>query len=252
MKKLPSIPCLPGWIAAGVLGIIACIPTYFYVQLMPILMSLVIIGYCLISLMKRKHPEASKILWGLLTSMVILAVVIFTVTGVLILHASSGNPEAEHSYIVVLGAQVRPDGPSETLQERIDAACEYLLTHPQCTAIVSGGKGDDEHISEAQAMAQELHSRGIPEKRILLEDRSTSTWENLSYSLDIIQQHTGSRPESLGVVSSEFHLFRVGLQAQKHNLTIEGIPASTQDTSRYLHYFIREIAGVWHYILLGD
>ena len=68
---------------------------------------------------------------------------------------------------------------------------------------------------------------------------------------DIIQSITGSRPASVGVVSSEYHLFRTGLQAKAYGLEIVGIPAKTGSFDRWLHYFVREIAGVWHYILLG-
>jgi uncharacterized SAM-binding protein YcdF (DUF218 family) len=218
---------------------------------MPFLIGSVIAAYCAIHLIKTKKPVPAKILFRVMTSLVILAVLIFTVTGSLILHASRGNQEADCPYIVVLGAQVRPDGPSDTLRERINAAYQYLTAHPETTAIVSGGKGDDEHISEALSMAQELVKLGISPDRIRMEDQSTSTFENLTYSLDIIEESTGSRPTSIGVVSSEFHLFRVGMQAKAYGLTITGIPAKTGSFDRYLHYFIREIAGVWHYILLG-
>ena len=74
---------------------------------------------------------------------------------------------------------------------------------------------------------------------------------NCTFSLDIIEAKTGSRPNTLGVVSSEYHLFRTGLQARELKLDIIGIPAKTGSFDRWLHYFVREIAGVWHYLLLG-
>lgn len=243
--------CFVGWIAAGFLGVLALIPFYFYLRLMFGLLGAVIAGYCLIALLRKKRPEAARILWGSLTSLVIIGGLIFAVTGGLILHGGLGDPETPCDYILVLGAKVREDGPSLSLQERISAAYDYLIAHPQATAIVTGGKGDDEHISEAQCMYQELTGMGIDPQRILMEDQATSTWENLTYSLDLIEDRTGVRPNRVGVVTSEYHLFRTGLQAREQNLTIVGIPAETGSFPRFFHFFVREIAGVWHYILLG-
>ena len=116
---------------------------------------------------------------------------------------------------------------------------------------IANGFCNSEPMSEAKCMYDELVSMGIDPQRLLIEDQATSTWGNLTYSLDIIEEQTGSRPDTLGVVSNEFHLFRTGLQAEEYGLTIQGIPARTGSFDRWLHYFIREIAGVWHYILLG-
>ena len=100
-------------------------------------------------------------------------------------------------------------------------------------------------------MFQELTAMGIDPERIWIEDRATSTWENLKFSLDIIEEKTGSRPDSIGVVSSEYHLLRVGIQARDRGLAVLGIPARTENPLRWLHYFVREVAGVWHYFILG-
>ena len=251
MKKLRNIPCLPGWISAIVIGSWALFPTYAYVRLVPLAVSLVIVCYCLLRLLGRKKPEAARILRALFTTGVILGMTLVCVTGALILHDCFKAPAADCEYIVVLGAQVRDDGPSMSLRERINAAYDYLTAHPDTIAIVTGGKGSDEAMSEAACMWEELTAMGIPAERIWMEDQATSTWENLTYSLDIIEENTGSRPDSLGVVSSEYHLFRTALQAEKWGLEIRGIPAKTGSFDRFVHYFIREIFGVWHYILLG-
>jgi len=84
-----------------------------------------------------------------------------------------------------------------------------------------------------------------------MEDRSTSTWENFRFTLDLIEEKTGTRPEKLGVISSEFHLFRAGLFAKDCGIEAVGIPASTRWLSLKINYFLREAAGVWHYLILG-
>ena len=96
-----------------------------------------------------------------------------------------------------------------------------------------------------------LIARGINPERIWLEDKATSTWENLQFSLDLIEEKTGLRPETIGIISSEYHLFRAGLFADACQVESVGIPAKTTLKSQKLNHFLREVAGVWHYILLG-
>ena len=246
-----KIPCLSGFLTAAVLGCLGLIPTYLYVRMVPVLTAAVIILYCLLSILTQSKPRLGRWLRRLLTAGLILGVLVGTVTGGMILRSSKGIPESSCPYIVVLGAKVENNGPSPSLAERIDAACEYLVAHPDTVAIVSGGRGDDEPMTEAQCMYECLVQAGIAPERIIKEEQATSTWGNLSFSLDIIEDLTGSRPDTLGVVSSEYHLFRTGLQARGHGLEIQGIPARTESPVRWLHYFLREICGVWHYILLG-
>ena len=78
-----------------------------------------------------------------------------------------------------------------------------------------------------------------------------TTWENIRYSLDLIEARTGARPTRLGVLSSEYHLFRASLFARKNGVEFVGIPAKTSRLSQKINHFMREVAGVWHYILLG-
>ena len=251
MNKLRSIPCLPGWITALGIGLLALVPTYAYVRILPLGIGAIIAVYCLIGTFQKKHPEGTRVVRALFTTLMILGVTLFCVTGGLILHSSLSSPAPDCEYIVVLGAQVRDDGPSMSLWERIVAAKEYLEENPDTVAIVSGGQGGDEPMTEAQCMYDELIKLGIPAERLRKEENATSTWGNLTYSLDIIETETGERPTSVGVVSSEYHLFRTGLQAEGLGLEISAIPAKTGSFDRFLHYYVREVFGVWHYILLG-
>ena len=100
-------------------------------------------------------------------------------------------------------------------------------------------------------MFEGLTARGIDPSRLWLEDKATSTWENLHFTLDLIEEKTGNRPLSIGLVSSEYHLFRAGLFAKECGVEAIGIPAATSWFSIKLNYFMREAAGVWHYLILG-
>ena len=118
-------------------------------------------------------------------------------------------------------------------------------------AIVSGGQGEDEPITEAEAMYDELVKLGIDPDRIWLEEKATSTWENINFALDLVEERTGQRPQKLGVVSSEYHLFRASLFARECGVEFVGIPAHTSRLSQMINHFMREVAGVWHYLVLG-
>lgn len=180
-----------------------------------------------------------------------IGLTVIAVTEGLIIHASFGSPEEDVDYVLVLGAKVRPTGPSASLWDRIYAAADYLEDHPDTIAIVSGGQGDDEPCTEASIMSSELIALGIDHNRIRVEDRATSTWENLHFTLDLIEAETGQRPQKLGVLSSEYHLFRAGLFTKSCGVEFVGIPAHTSRVSQMLNHFMREVAGVWHYLLLG-
>ena len=84
-----------------------------------------------------------------------------------------------------------------------------------------------------------------------MEEKATSTWENLNFTLDLIEEKTGERPGKLGILSSEYHLFRAKLFAKECGVEAVGIPARTTRLSQRINHFMREVAGVWHYLILG-
>ena len=210
-----------------------------------------LICYFLIGILARHNIVTGKVLRTILSCLLCFGILIFLGTEIIILNASKGSPETDCPYIVVLGAKVNGTSPSLSLSDRIRAAENYLKAHPDTIAVLSGGQGPDEGIPEAECMFNELTKRGIAPERLWLEPHSTSTWENLNFSLDIIEEKTGIRPDSIGLLSSEYHLYRAGLFAKDCGVEAIGIPAATSWPSIRLNYFLREAAGVWHYILLG-
>lgn len=205
--------------------------------------------YYFLALLKRKHPKSAKRLIAALSVLLSTGLLAYAITLVPIFCAAAGQPEEECSYIVVLGAKVNGQSPSMSLWERIHAAYEYLSAHPQTIAIVSGGQGSDEGISEAQCMFHELTKMGIDENRIWMENRSTSTRENLNFSLALIEEKTGFRPDFIGLVSSEYHIFRATLVAEECGVQAAGIPAPTTWLTLKLNYYLREVAALWYYLL---
>ena len=252
--KIPKIP-LP-WLLCGLLAVFAyvlkfCLPGYGFSALVCLGLIGVIAFYTISKKLMSRFPKAVKWLRRIFTICLCLGLLLAGITEAIIIGASFGTPEAHCDYMVVLGAKVRVSGPSVSLWDRIYAARDYMQAHPEVIAVVSGGQGPDEPMSEAQAMYEKLVVLGIDPARLWIEDQATSTWANLNYALDLIEEKTGTRPDTLGVVSSEYHMYRAGLQAKDCGVEFVGIPAKTSRLSQAINHFMREIAGVWHYMILG-
>ena len=228
-----------------------CVPGYSFSALVCLCLIALILFYTFMPLVGLKYPAFTKITMRIFTVLLVIGLLVVGVTETVIIHASFGDPEEQVEYMVVLGAKVNANGPSVSLWDRICGAYEYLEAHPDVIAVLSGGQGTDEPITEAECMYRELAFLGIDPKRLWIEDQATSTWENLNYSLDLIAEKTGERPEKLGVLSSEYHLFRASLFADACGVEFVGVPAKTTKLSLRVNYFMREVAGVWHYLLLG-
>ena len=243
-------------VAAAVLGAMAfffkfMVPGYSFTALVCLLLIALILFYAFFPLLGGKFPRFTKITVRLCTALLCVGLLIALGTEAVIIKHSFGAPKEQVEYMVVLGAKVRSSGPSVSLWDRIYGARDYLQAHEDVIAVVSGGQGPDEPMTEARAMYEALVDLGIPPERIWLEERATSTWENITFSLDLIEETTGTRPEKIGVLSSEYHLFRASLLAKKCGVEFVGIPAETSRFSQKVNHFMREIAGVWHYLILG-
>ena len=195
--------------------------------------------------------KKSRTVIRLFTILLILLLIVFCITEGFIIHAARGQAEEPCDYLLVLGAKVNPGGPSLTLRSRIEAAYDYLTAHPDSIAILSGGQGPDEPMTEAKCMYDELVAMGIDPQRLWLEDQSTTTWENMKFSRTMLEEKTGAAPEKIALVSSEFHLFRAQLFARRFGFDPVGVPASTRLPFLTVNYFLREAVAVWYYLIFG-
>ena len=249
-------PNLLRWLAMIPLALIWYIFTflmagYSFTALVCMCLIGVLLFYNVCNWTKKRFPKSTRVVKTVFTILLCIGLLVVGVTEVLIIHASFGDKDESCEYMVVLGAKVRPDGPSVSLMDRIRAAADYLNEHPNVIAVVSGGQGGDEPMTEAQCMYEELTKLGIDPDRIWIEDKATSTWENLHFALDLIEERTGQRPEKIGLLSSEYHLFRAKMFAKECGVEAVGIPARTSRLSQMVNHFMREVAGVWHYLILG-
>ena len=147
------------------------------------------------------------------------------------------RPAERTECVLVLGCQVVGENPSQMLTDRLDAALELLEAEPKAVCIVSGGKGANESVSEAEAMRRYLAERGVPEERIIMEDGSFSTAENFRNSAEILR---GLGIESnITVVTSDFHQYRAHIYAEREGLSVSHHSART-GVRVFLNHIIRE------------
>ncbi|MBE6990863.1 MAG: YdcF family protein [Ruminococcaceae bacterium] len=144
--------------------------------------------------------------------------------------------------VIVLGCQAYADGrPSTMLQNRIDAAYDYLTAHPEAVCIASGGMDDQENITEAACIRTTLLSMGIAPERIYLEDASGSTYENMAFSAALIREN--GLDTRVVLATDNFHQYRSQFFARQAGLT----PCAS-GCAAYLPmvpgYWAREVAGV--------
>lgn len=206
--------------------------------------------YLLLPHLAKKKPRLARLLLVAASVAMGIGVIAAAVTGVIIARACGGRGVA-CDYVVVLGAGVNGTVPSLSLRERLNAAYDYLIAHPEAICVVSGGQGNGEDITEAKCMFDDLTARGIEPERVWMEDRATNTQENIRFSLNLIEEKTGTRPSEIGLVSSEYHLYRAELLARSENVSAYGIPARTSWVTLRINYFLREIVAVWYYTILG-
>ncbi len=152
------------------------------------------------------------------------------------------NTQKSLTYIIILGAQVRGTKITDSLKRRLDAALVYLNRNPDTCVIVSGGQGKGEALSEAAAMAGYLYKHGIDKARIVLEDTSTSTWENLRNSSKII----GDLKQPVGIVTNNFHMYRALQIAKQIGYSDASGIAATSNPVLQVNYLVREFfAVIW-------
>lgn len=224
----------PGYDFSGLffLGLAALIPMYAVLGRIP-------------------RPKLRKGLRRMLTMVLCIFFTAVAVTWGIIASSARGTEDPHAEYLIVLGAGVNGTVPSRSLAERLNAAYDYLSTHPDAVTIVSGGQGDGEDITEALCMYNYLTDAGIDPDRVWMEDQATSTLENLEFSLDIIQERSGTRPGRVAIVSSEYHLHRAGIFAGWLDLEAELVPARTGMPLLRWNYYLREVFAVWYYSVFG-
>lgn len=180
--------------------------------------------FCLAVLVQKEFFTTYKKIGMIFNGIVAIGVIVLVILCGMVATEFTAVGNENLDYIIVLGAQVREDGPSVALRYRLDKAIYYLNENPKTMCIVSGGQGVNEPFSEAEGMKEYLLKNGIDRSRIILEDKSTSTAENFKYSKVLLEQPY----DSVGIVTNNFHMFRAIHIAKAHGLNgVCGIAADS-------------------------
>ncbi len=204
---------------------------------------LVLAGAFFLIALSGKYPDNMLWVWirRILPVFVAIGIVILLAFSIYVIKGMNSASPDDIDYAIVLGAQVRKTRPSKALRRRLDQALETAERCPDAIFILSGGQGSGELISEAECMKQYLTEHGMKEERLVLEDKSTSTRENLVFS----DRLTGCRDKKCGIISNDFHISRALLIARKAGYTDACGIAAEGDRLMELHYVVREAVALF-------
>lgn len=190
-----------------------------------------------------RTPGRVRTVTHVLLGLLLLGIGCFLVLEGIVIAGSRSDLKDDPDAVIILGCKIWGEEPSPALRRRLDTALDYLEeleSRGICPVIVvSGGQGNDEPISEAQSMADYLTAHGVDESRILLENRSTNTLENLKYSSALLAEQ-GIDGGHLTVVSNGFHLTRVRLLAGRLGLDCSTLSAPMPDWPSRIYSTVRE------------
>lgn len=202
------------------------------------------------ALVQNRWPKASRILrMGLYGAVILLLTSFLAIEGLIIAHRDSEPYNGD--FIIVLGAGLYGETPSQSLLSRLEIAEAYLAAHPEAIAILSGGQGSGESITEAEAMRRYLQQQGIASERLWLEESSTNTRENLLYSKMLLQQRgLASEQIELAIVTNDFHQYRAQKLATQMKLRTVPLSAPVPDVfGLAFNCYVREYFAVCKFYL---
>ena len=222
----------------------------------------------------RLHPRRCP-LWVPVSALTFLgaSTVILCVVEVLVFLGAVSPDAPNLDYVIVLGAKVENGRISSSLEKRLQKAIEYIEKNPETILILSGGQGSDEPASEASVMYEYLKYNGVPQEQMIMEDRSGNTWENISFSKEVIDRlerekdkdygqisqkapgpylEVEDKPLQVGVLTSGFHVYRATQIAGKAGIReVYGISARS-DGILLVHLCVRECAAILKDKLMGN
>jgi len=182
----------------------------------------------LIWLLRGHMPAILATQWGQAVRWILMGgyaalLIFFAVSASILGSAAAHKADYNKDVLIVLGCAVRGERISLTLKHRLDTAIEYLEHSPDTTVIVTGGLGEAASITEAAAMKGYLVAQGVEEGRIIMEENSTSTWENFKFTGEILDSRFPGA--SVAFVTTGFHIYRSARVARMHGIAAEGYAA---------------------------
>ncbi|MCY6959326.1 YdcF family protein [Clostridium brassicae] len=198
-----------------------------------------------------KMPKLNNLMKGILYVIAFMWLISFMVIEGLIIKHGINQEMRETKYLLVLGAGVKGERMSQTLRDRMYKSLEYIRKYPNVKIIVSGGKGNGESISEAEAMKRFLVVNGVDEKNIIKEDKSTNTYENLKYTKEMFNKFSDQSNLNISMVTTNFHMYRAQFLAKKAGIESYAVPAK-MNFILIPNYYVREYFAVINSCILNQ
>ena len=196
----------------------------------------------------RFFDRLPKIARALLLIAAAAVILLFLICEGFVLRGFGSRAPEGLDYLIVLGAQIREDGPSAVLKYRLDAAADYMKENGSTLCIVTGGKGKEEPISEGEGMKQYLVKQGIDPARIIVENKALNTVQNIRFSKQLMT----SPDAPTALVTNNFHVSRAAALARKQGLTNVYAIAAPSDPVYLPNNMFREFFGLTKDFLVGN
>lgn len=184
-----------------------------------------------------------NILKNIVIALIVILIASFLLIEIIIIAEGNKTYNGEVDYVFILGARLYGDVPSPSLIERLKVSTAYLKEHESSKVVVCGGQGKGETIPEAEAMKDYLIKNGIDGERIIVEDESVNTFENIKFGLEKIKEFDDRDDLKVLIATSKFHIFRSKLIAKRLGLIPFPLPAKVPPSS-IIKSYTREYFGV--------
>ena len=184
-----------------------------------------------------------KIFRVIITTLFTVGLVIFICIESIIIYNGNHHDNEKPDYLVVLGAGLRGNSISASLLYRLETTLDFHEMYPDVKIVVSGGQGTGESMPEALAMRNFLVDNGVDPSLIIMEDKSTNTYENFLYTKYILEEDTDKKNITITVITNNFHMYRAKFLAREVGFSTYGYPAPSHKASA-LVFYVREFFGV--------
>lgn len=184
-----------------------------------------------------------KIFRRIITTLFTIGLVIFIGIESIIIYNGHHYDTEKPDYLVVLGAGLRGNSISASLLYRLETALDFHEMYPDVKIVVSGGQGEGENMAEALAMRNFLVDNGVSPSLIIMEDKSTDTYENFLYTKNVLEEETEKEDFIITIISNNFHMYRAKFLAKEVGFSTYGYPAPSHKASA-LVFYVREFFGV--------
>lgn len=184
-----------------------------------------------------------KIFRVIITTLFTVGLVIFICIESIIIYNGNHHDNEKPDYLVVLGAGLRGNSISASLLYRLETTLDFHEMYPDVKIVVSGGQGTGESMPEALAMRNFLVDNGVDPSLIIMEDKSTNTYENFLYTKYILEEDTEKDNFTITIISNNFHMYRAKFLAREVGFSTYGYPAPSHKASA-LVFYVREFFGV--------